>query len=70
MGAETKRLLRLENAASAALDHVNVTLVEVKAVRGAASWPKLRINAGRNWRTPETSAGPYMNQGLANPPQP
>ncbi len=31
------------NAASAAFDHLNVILVEVKAVRGTASWLKLRI---------------------------
>ncbi len=43
MGAETKRPLSLVNAASAAFDHLNVILVEVKAVRGAASWLKLRI---------------------------
>lgn len=36
IGAETKLLLRLENAALAALDHLIVVLVEVK-VRGAAS---------------------------------
>ncbi len=34
---------RLENAASAALNHTNVTLVEFKAVRGATSWLQLRI---------------------------
>ncbi len=43
MGAERKQLLSLENAASAALDHLKAVLVEVKAVNGAASWLKLRI---------------------------
>ena len=43
MGAETKRLLSLANAASAASDHLNIVLGEVKAVRGATSWLKLRI---------------------------
>ncbi len=36
--AETKRLLRLEKAALAGLDHLNAVLVEVNVVRAAASW--------------------------------
>ncbi len=43
MGAETKQPFSLVNAASAALDHLNGVLMEVKAVKGAASWLKLRI---------------------------
>ncbi len=43
MGAEIKWLLRLVNAALTALDHLHVVLVEVKAVRGEASWQKLRM---------------------------
>ncbi len=46
--AETKRLLSLVNAASAAFDHLNAIFVEVKAVRGAASWLKLRIKCRLN----------------------
>ncbi len=42
MGAETKQLLNLANAAPAALDHLNGVLVEVTAFKGAASWLKLR----------------------------
>ncbi len=53
IGAETKWLLRLVNAAWAALDHLNTVLVDVKA----------------NWRNPETSAGPCGNLKLAILPQ-
>lgn len=43
IGAETKQPFSLANTASAVSDHLNVVLEEVKAVRGAASWLKLRI---------------------------
>ncbi len=43
MGAESKQPFGLANAASAALDDLNGILVEVKAVKGADSWLKLRI---------------------------
>lgn len=45
MLAEMMQLLNLENAVSAALEHLNSVLVEVNADRGAASWLKLQMKS-------------------------